>query len=98
MSQSQQTERPEKKLRMSKKKIAFDDNELEGTIQLHDDILVVTLKIGGFLLKRVMIDQGSRAEIMYPNLYKGIGMKSEDLTKYDMPLLGFDKKMVILTG
>jgi len=45
-----------------------------------------------------MIDQGSRAEIIYPDLYKALGLKSEDLTKYDMPLLGFDKKMVILTG
>ena len=27
-----------------------------------------------------MIDQGSRVEIMYPDLYKGLGLKSEDLT------------------
>lgn len=49
-------------------------------------------------MKRVMIDQGSRVEIMYPDLYKGLGLKSEDLTKYDTPLVGFNKKMVIPTG
>jgi len=32
---------------------------------------------------------------MYPDLYKGLGLRDEDLTKYDKPLVGFDKKMVI---
>ena len=36
--------------------IAFDDKDPEGTIQPHDDVLVVTAWIGGFLVKRVMID------------------------------------------
>lgn len=39
-------------------------------------------------MKRVMIDQGSKAEIMYPNLYMGLGLKPEDLSKYDTPLVG----------
>ena len=34
---------------------------------------------------------------MYPDLYKGLGLKEEDLIKYDMPLLGFNEKMVIPT-
>ena len=33
----------------------------EGTIQPHDDALVVILQIAGFDVKRVMIDQGSGA-------------------------------------
>jgi len=41
-----------------------------------------------------MVDQGSRAKIMYPDLYKGLGLKSKDLSKYDTPLLGFDGKVV----
>ena len=81
-----------KKLKPSKEKIAFDDDDLEGTTQPHGDVLVVTLKIGVFLLKRVMINQGSRAEIMYPDLYKGLDLRDEDLTKYDTPLMRFDEK------
>lgn len=45
-----------------------------------------------------MIDKESGAEIMYPNMYKGLGLKDEDLTKYDTPLVGFDGKMVISVG
>jgi len=50
-----------------------------GTIQPHDDALVVTLQITGFNVKRVMVDQGSGVEIMYPDLFKGLGLKLEDL-------------------
>ena len=41
-----------------------------GTIQPHDDALVVTLRIARFDVKRVMVDQGSVAEIMYPDIFK----------------------------
>lgn len=51
----------------------FDKNDLEGMPQVHDDALVATSWIGGFMVKRVMIDQGSGVEIMYPDLYKGLG-------------------------
>ena len=50
-----------------------------GTIQPHDDALVVTLRIAGFDVKWVMIDQDSGAEIMHPNLFKILGLKLEDL-------------------
>ena len=59
---------------------------------------VVTLQIAGFDAKMVMIDQGSEAEIMYPNLFKGLGLKPEDLSKYDVPLVGFDGKTIVPRG
>ena len=49
-------------------------------------------------MKRVMVDQGSGAEIMYPDLYKGLGLRPEDLTAYDSPLVSFDGKTVIPKG
>ena len=36
--------------------------------------------------------------MMYFDLYRGLGLKKEDLSKYDMPLMGFDGRMVILEG
>ena len=59
---------------------------------------VVTLQIAGFDAKMVMIDQGSEAEIMYPNLFKGLGHKLEDLSKYDVPLVEFDGKTIVPRG
>jgi len=44
------------------------------------------------------VDQGSGVEIMYPDLYKGLNLRTEDLTAYDSPLVSFDGKVVILRG
>ena len=49
-------------------------------------------------MKRVMVDGGSAAEVMYPDLYKGLNLKLEDLTLYSSPLMSFDRKLVILKG
>lgn len=59
---------------------------------------MVTLQIGWFDVKRIMVDQESRAKIMYPDLYKGLNLKHEDLSKYDSPLVGFDGRTVIPKG
>jgi len=59
---------------------------------------VITAQINGFIVKRVLIDQGSGAKVMYPDLFRGLGLKNEDLSKYDMPLEGFDGQMVIPEG
>ena len=78
--------------------LSFSDADKQGTIQPHDDALVVTLRIGGYDIKRVMVNQGSAAEIMYPDLFKGLGLKPEDLTTYSSPLVSFEGKMVVPKG
>ncbi|XP_030938120.1 uncharacterized protein LOC115963301 [Quercus lobata] len=45
-----------------------------------------------------MIDQGSGADVMYPDLFKGLGLKKEELMKHTSPLVGFDGKVVIPEG
>ena len=62
--------------------MGFSDEDKIGTIQPHDDALVITLRIGGYDVKRVMMDQGSTTEIMYPNLYKGLSLRAEDPMLY----------------
>ena len=47
------------------------------------------------MVKWVLIDQGNGTKIIYPDLYKGLGLKPKDLTKYDTPLVGFDRKVVV---
>lgn len=45
-----------------------------------------------------MIDQGSGAKILYPDLFKGLGLKLEDLDKYEFPLIGFDGNIIVPKG
>ena len=44
------------------------------------------------------MDGGRAAEVMYPDLYKGLRLKSEDLTPYSSPLMTFDGKLVFPKG
>ena len=60
--------------------LSFSDEDKIGTIQSLDDALVITLRIGGYDVKRVMVDQGNGVEIMSPDLYKGLNLRPEDLT------------------
>ena len=65
--------------------LSLSNEDKVGTIQSYGDALVVTLRVGGYDVKRVLVDQGNDAEIMYPDLYKRLNLKPEDLTA----LLGF---------
>ena len=78
--------------------MGFSNEDKIGTIQPHDDALVITLWIGGYDVKKVMVDQGSSAEIMYPDLYKGLNLKVEDLTPYSSLLVSFEGKIIIPNG
>ena len=75
--------------------MGFSDEDKIGTIQPHDDALVITLRIRGYDVKRVMVDQGNAIEIMYPGLYKGLNLKAENLTPYSSPLVSFKGKIII---
>ena len=78
--------------------MGFSDEDKIGTVQPHDDALVITLRIGGYAVKRVMVDQGSAAEIMYPDFFKGLNLKTKDLTPYNSPLVSFEGKIIISKG
>lgn len=70
--------------------IGFTENDKNDTIQPHDDSLIVTLQIGGFNVRKVMIDKRSGAKVMNP-------LTPGDLTRYDTPLVAFGgtiKRMV----
>ena len=78
--------------------MVFLNEDNIGTIQPYDDALVITLRIRGYDVKRVMVDQGSAVEIMYPDLYKALNLKPGDLTPYSSPLVSFEGKIIITKG
>ena len=58
--------------------LSFSDKDKIRTIQPHNGTLMVTLKIGGYNVKRVLVYQASGAEIMYLDLYKWLNLKLEN--------------------
>ena len=49
-------------------------------------------------MKMVLVNQGSGTKIMYLDLFKGLKLRSEDLTHYDSPLIRFNSKVVYPKG
>ena len=93
------TSRESKKAKLERPPVmGFSDENKIRTIQPHDDTLVITFQIRGYDVKRVMVDQGSVAEIMYLDLYKGLSLRAEDLTPYSSPLVSFEGKVIITKG
>ena len=96
---SEDTSHEPKRARLERPLVmGFSDKDKIGTIQPHDDALVITLRIRGYDVKRVMVDQSSATEIMYHNLYKGLSLRAEDLTPYSSPLVSFEGKVIIPKG
>lgn len=62
-------DRPDKRQRISDKRIMFKVEGLVGTTQSHDNALVLTILIGQFDVMMEMINQGRGEKIMYPDLY-----------------------------
>ena len=75
--------------------MGFSDEAKIGTIQPHDDALVITLRIEGYDMKWVMVDQGNVAKIMYLDLCKRLSLRVENLSPYSSPLVSFDGKAII---
>ena len=89
---------PKKSRRNSHPILSFSEEDKIGTTQPYDDALLITFRIEGYNVKRVMVDGGSAAEIIYPDLYKGLKLKPKDLMPYSSPLMSFDGKLVIPKG
>ena len=78
--------------------LSFSNEDKVETIQAHDDALVIILKIEGYDVKIVLLDQGNSAEIMYLDLYRGLNLTTEDLTAYNSLLVSFEGKVIIHKG
>uniref|UniRef100_A0A2N9F3Z9 Uncharacterized protein n=1 Tax=Fagus sylvatica TaxID=28930 RepID=A0A2N9F3Z9_FAGSY len=78
--------------------ISFSDSDLHDVQLPHNDPLVITLRIGNYDVKRVLVDQGSFAEVMYQELYEKLGLGKSDLSEFSTPVFGFSGESTIPLG
>ena len=69
--------------------VTFSEDDARGIHQPHDDALVITMTIAGFITKRVLIDNGSSADIIYLPAYQQMKIDKEQLRPINIPLIGF---------
>jgi hypothetical protein len=78
--------------------ISFSDSDLKDVQLPHNDPLVITLRIGNYDVKRVLVDQESFAEVMYQDLYEKLGLGEADLTSFTSSIFGFSGEPTIPLG
>ncbi|KAK3037796.1 hypothetical protein RJ639_030715 [Escallonia herrerae] len=90
---------PNKKLKtVPAATITFSDDDSKGIKTPHDDPLVITIKAGNFDVKRVLIDNGSSAEILFHDAFEKMNIPTDRLRKMDTPLYGFSNHPVAAEG
>ena len=65
--------------------LSFSEKDKVEITQPHDVALLITLRIGGYDVKRVMVNSSSAVKIMYPDLHKGLKLTPKDLLPYSSP-------------
>ena len=78
--------------------ISFSDSDLKDVQLPHNDPLVITLRIGNYDVQRVLIDQGSFAEVMYQDLYTKLGLGEANLASFTSLIFGFSGEPTLPLG
>ncbi|XP_075650215.1 uncharacterized protein LOC142620788 [Castanea sativa] len=89
---------PPFKQRRTNHDISFNEEDVQGVRQPHNDPLVITLTIEGFNTKRILIDNGSSADIMYLPAFQQLKLDPKRLRPFDSPLVSFSGDKVYPRG
>ncbi|XP_059436327.1 uncharacterized protein LOC132169285 [Corylus avellana] len=74
--------------------ISFYEEDARRVIFPHDDALVVTLTVANHKSHRVLVDNGSSADILYWPVFKQMGVDRDRIQPFDSPLVGFAREQV----
>ncbi|XP_012840088.1 PREDICTED: uncharacterized protein LOC105960461 [Erythranthe guttata] len=78
--------------------IVFNSSDLEGPDENHVDPLVITASMANFLVKKILVDGGSSADITYLHAFKQLGIDNARLSPISTPLKGFMGEGVFSMG
>ena len=78
--------------------ITFSDSDLEGCQHPHDDPLVVRSIVANTTVHRVLVDNGSSADIIFASAFDKMGIGREKLEPVSTHLRGFSGEKVLPLG
>ncbi|XP_059654542.1 uncharacterized protein LOC132301291 [Cornus florida] len=70
--------------------IGFGDEDLSRVQLPHEDPLVINLLVANYMIKRVLIDPGSNANIITKAVFEQLEIPSSSIRPTSSPLMGFD--------
>lgn len=69
--------------------MTFSEQDGEGVLRPHDDALVITAQIANYWTRRVLIDNGSSADVLFWEAFSKMGIAPEQLGPAPTPFRGF---------
>ncbi|XP_021848852.1 uncharacterized protein [Spinacia oleracea] len=78
--------------------ITFDDSDSVDTQREHHDGLVITLLIGNALIKRILIDNGSSANVLLLGALQEMGLEEKNIIRRSTVLVGFSGESLRTVG
>ena len=83
---------------MDEQAITFTDEDTKRIQHPHDDAIVITLLIADYTTRRVLVDNGSSADILYYPTFQQMTLGRDQLRLVNSPLVGFDGMKVQPVG
>ncbi|XP_022846369.1 uncharacterized protein LOC111369122 [Olea europaea var. sylvestris] len=87
-----------RKSRDEVKDITFRARDLEGISYPHDDALVISAVVANLEVKRILVDNGSGANILSQKAFARMGISPKQLKAVKIPLQGFGGGVIIPEG
>ena len=78
--------------------MSFNEANAKGVKQPHNDPLVIMLNIEGFNTKRILVDNGSSADIIYLPMFQQLKLDPKRLRPFESPLVSFSGDRVYPKG
>ena len=69
--------------------LTFDESDREHVAEPQHDSLVISLSVGNCLIRRILVDNGSAANIMMLGTLQQMGLTEDDMVKRTTTLVGF---------
>jgi hypothetical protein len=91
-------ERPPKFYRKDPMIISFSKKDAEGVLLPYDDALVVTMTVANHTIHRILVDNGSSAEILYWSVVQQMGITQDRIKPFGSPMVGFMGEQVQMMG
>ena len=89
---------PPFKQRRTNQDMSFNEEDTRGVKQPRNDLLVITLTIEGFNTKRILVDNGNSANIIYLPAFQQLKLDLGRLRPFDSPVVSFSEDRVYLKG
>ncbi|XP_077219746.1 uncharacterized protein LOC143853936 [Tasmannia lanceolata] len=87
----------QKKLKVENE-ISFSDADLDNLILPHDYALVITMLVANWELKKILVDNGSSADLLYYHAFKQMMVGDDRLQPANSDLFGFSGEIVKVEG